>query len=149
MVAGDPISEPFRPDFDPVSAPFRNLSIAPGIRDDHSELAKLSQKVRTRSGKNPARKSSTTKPLHPLKAPRSHPEASRRPERRSHGPSLPGAEVRHSYPKGEGLRDPRTLHPSSQHCIPRVQRFSRAIAQRQSPLRMSKSLKRRPPEQRG
>ena len=56
VVAGDPISEPFRPHFDPVSAPFRNLSIAPGIRDDHSELAKLSQKVHTRSGKNPARK---------------------------------------------------------------------------------------------
>ena len=144
---------PFQGHFDPISTPFRPHL---GTCESHQVFATITQSSRNfhkKSALAPARilreKSSTTKPLHPLKAPRSHPEASRRPERRSHGPSLPGAEVRHSYPKGEGLRDPRTLHPSSQHCIPRVQRFSRAIAQRQSPLRMSKSLKRRPPEQRG
>ena len=113
MVAGDPISTPFRNHFDPVSAPFRphmhiyrNLSIAPGIRDDHSELAKLSQKKSALAPTKILReKSSTTK--------RSHPSAARRPERRGEGPRIPGVEMRHSYPKP--TLDPSSARLSSQN----------------------------------
>ena len=45
-------------DFGTISTPFRhrNLSIAPGIRDDHCGSRNFHKKVRTRSDKNPTRK---------------------------------------------------------------------------------------------